>query len=207
MGAPVAATAALANTNTGRKILTAAVIAMLVIGGFIMTPLIAIPFAVAGAAASTTLTSVEGPAPAPAANGDWNYPVVGAYFKGRGFGHNPVAGCSYCSTNHMGYDMSQGCGATIYAAGPGTVLTAGSYQGYGNSVRIDHGDNVVTLYAHMQWNSLRVTTGQSVVAGTPIGAEGNTGKSFGCHLHYEVQRSGTPVDAQPFMAALGLPLK
>lgn len=207
MGAPVAAAVAAANTKAGRKMLTAAIVAVLLMGSFAMTPLIAVPLAVAGSAASTALTSTEGQVSAPATNGEWTYPVTGAYFKGRGFGHNPVRGCSYCSTNHMGYDMSQGCGATIYAAGPGTVITAGSYQGYGNSVRIDHGGDLVTLYAHMQWNSLRVSSGQIVTAGTPIGAEGNTGKSFGCHLHYEVRRSGTAIDAQPFMAALGLPLK
>ena len=91
--------------------------------------------------------------------------------------------------------MAQGCGATIYAAGPGEVITAGSYQGYGNTVRIDHGDEIVTLYGHMQWDSLRVSVGQQVTAGTPLGAEGNTGKSFGCHLHFEVRKSGTPVDS------------
>ena len=106
----------------------------------------------------------------------------------------------------MGYDMAQGCGATIYAAGSGTVITAGAYQGYGNTVRIDHGEGLITLYGHMQWSSLRVHRGESVTAGTPIGAEGNTGKSFGCHLHFEVRQGATPIDPQPFMAALGLPL-
>ena len=60
----------------------------------------------------------------------------------------------------------------------------------------------------MQWDSLRVSaSAQTVTAGTPLGAEGNTGKSFGCHLHFEVRKSGTPIDPEPFMAALGLPLK
>ncbi|KAF2418104.1 hypothetical protein B2K11_09475 [Microbacterium sp. B35-30] len=157
-----------------------------------------------GAAASTTETTTDG---APAVSGDWNYPLAGGYSKGRGFGHNPVTGCGYCSVNHQGYDMAQGCGATIFAAGPGRVITAGSYQGYGNTVRIDHGDDIVTLYGHMQWDSLRVSVGDDITAGTPIGAEGNTGKSFGCHLHFEVRRSGNPIPPEPFMAALGLPLK
>ncbi|MGC5172044.1 M23 family metallopeptidase [Microbacterium sp. DT81.1] len=205
MGALVAAAAALGNTRTGRRILTGAIVAVLLVVAFAKAPLVAIPLAVAGAGASTAVTSAH-PAPAPA-NGEWAYPLTGVYFKGRGFGYNPVKGCGYCSTDHKGYDMAQGCGATVYAAGPGTVLTAGTYQGYGNTVRIDHGDRLITLYAHMQWASLRVVVGQELVAGTPLGAEGNTGKSFGCHLHYEVQRSGTSVDPQPFMAALGLPLK
>jgi murein DD-endopeptidase MepM/ murein hydrolase activator NlpD len=87
------------------------------------------------------------------------------------------------------------------------VITAGAYQGYGNAVLIDHGGGLITLYGHMQWGSLRVAVSQSVTAGTPLGAEGNTGKSFGCHLHFEVRKSGTAVDPQPFMAGLGLPLK
>ena len=203
MGAPVIATAAL-NTRTGRKILAGALIGILLIIAFLLTPLIAIPFAIAGAAASTTVTRADA---GPVASGDWGYPLSGGYFKGRGYGYNPVQGCGYCSTNHQGYDMAQGCGSTVYAAGPGEVITAGSYQGYGNTVRIDHGGDLLTLYGHMQWNSLRVSVGQQVVAGTPLGAEGNTGNSFGCHLHFELRKSGTAVPPEPFMAGLGLPLK
>ena len=205
MGAPVAAAAALANTRTGRRVLAGAILAVMVVVAIVITPLIAIPFAIAGSAATAALPSTD--AAAPEVNGEWGYPLAGGYFKGRGYGYNPVVGCSYCSTNHKGYDMSQGCGATVYAAGPGTIITAGAYQGYGNTVRIDHGADVVTLYGHMQWSSLRVRDGQSVTAGSALGAEGNTGKSFGCHLHFEVQKSGTSVPPEPFMAALGLPLK
>jgi murein DD-endopeptidase MepM/ murein hydrolase activator NlpD len=178
------------------------VLGLLLFGAFLTTPLWAIPFAVAGAAASATSSTDA----APAVSGDWGYPMAGAYFKGRGFGHNPVLGCSYCSVDHQGYDMSQGCGATIYAAGPGTVVIAESHQGYGNTVLIDHGNEVTTLYGHMQWGSLRVTAGDTVTAGTPLGAEGNTGRSFGCHLHFEVRVDGRAIPPEPFMAALGLPL-
>lgn len=205
MGAPVTAAAALANTRTGRKVVTGVVIAILLAVAFVMTPLFAIPLAIAGSAATTVITSEQGSTPV--ASGEWGYPLAGTYFTGRGFGYNPVTGCSFCSTNHKGYDMSQGCGSTIYAAGPGVVVTAGPLSGWGNTVRIDHGDELVTLYGHMQWNSLRVTVGQPVTAGTPLGAEGNTGKSFGCHLHYEVLKSRTSVDPEPFMAGLGLPLR
>lgn len=205
MGAPLAAAAALARTRTGRKVAIGAVVALALVVGVLITPLIAIPLAVAGGLASSTATAVQGAVPA--VSGDWGFPLAGGYSKGRGFGYHPVAGCSYCSTNHQGYDMAQGCGATVYAAGPGEVITAGSYQGYGNTVRIDHGDRLVTLYGHMQWGSLLVSVGQQVTTGTALGAEGNTGKSFGCHLHFEVQKSGSSVDPEPFMAALGLSLK
>lgn len=205
MGAPVAVTLVLAKTRTGRWFLIGAVAVLMLIGAFVTLPLIAVPLAIAGSAASSSPVRAEGAGPA--ASGEWGYPLAGEYSKGRGFGYNPVDGCSYCSTDHQGYDMAQGCGATVYSAGPGTVITAGSYQGYGNTVRIDHGDELVTLYGHMQWDSLRVADGQTVTAGTPIGAEGNTGKSFGCHLHYEVRKSGTPISPESFMASLGLPLK
>ena len=203
MGAPLIAAAAL-NSRTGRKILAGALVVVALVAALALTPLVAIPFTVAGSAASTVPTKVEA---IPVASGHWGFPLSGGYSKGRGFGYNPVQGCGYCSTNHQGYDMAQGCGATIYAAGPGRVITAGSWQGYGNTVRIDHGDGLVTLYGHMQWGSLRVAVHDQVAAGTPLGAEGNTGKSFGCHLHFEVQKSGTPVAPEPFMASLGLQLK
>lgn len=203
MGAPVAAAAALANTRIGRKIAIGVLLFVALVGGMLLTPLIAIPFAVAG---EQVTHEVETKA-APVANSDWGYPLAGDYSKGRGFGYNPVVGCSYCSTNHQGYDMAQGCGATIYAAGPGRIITAGSFYGWGNTVRIDHGGGLVTLYGHMQWGSIRVSVGDAVEAGTALGAEGNTGRSFGCHLHYEVQQDGAAIDPQPFMATLGLPLK
>jgi len=203
MGAPVIAAAAL-NSRTGGKILTGALLILALVGALLLTPLVAIPFALAGSVTASVPTKGEA---APAASGEWGLPLAGGYSKGRGFGYNPVQGCGYCSTNHQGYDMAQGCGATIYAAGPGRVITAGAWQGYGNAVRIDHGGELVTLYGHMQWGSLRVSVGEEVAVGTPLGAEGNTGKSFGCHLHFEVQKSGTPVDPEPFMAGVGLQLK
>ena len=203
MGAPVTVATALANTRTGRRILVGALFIVVLVIAFLLTPLIAIPFAIAGQAVSTAAPN----GPLPAVNGAWGYPLAGSYSKGRGFGHNPVTGCSFCSIDHLGYDMAQGCGATIYAAGPGRVITAGSFSGWGNTVRIDHGDGLITLYGHMQWSSLRVSVGDDVTAGMPIGAEGNTGRSFGCHLHFEVIRDRVSIDPQPFMAALGLPLK
>ena len=203
MGAPVAVAAALAKTRTGRRVVIGAAALVLAASASALTPLIAIPFAVAGQSVTTAIEN----RPVPVANGDWSYPLAGDYSKGRGFGYNPVIGCSYCSTNHQGYDMAQGCGSTIFAAGPGRVITTGSLGGWGNTVRIDHGGGLVTLYGHMQWNSIRVAIGDEVAAGAPLGAEVNTGRSFGCHLHFEVQQNGSAVDPQPFMAALGLPLK
>ena len=52
----------------------------------------------------------------PAVSGEWGYPLAGDYSKGRGFGYHPVEGCSYCKSDHRGYDMDQPCGATVFAA-------------------------------------------------------------------------------------------
>lgn len=204
MPAPAVAPTALAQTRTGRRIAIGLLTLLILSTALVLTPLLAIPFAITGSAATTLATAQ--PLIGPSVAGSWGYPLAGRYSKGRGFGHNPVIGCSYCSVDHKGYDMAQGCGATIFAAGPGTVITAGYYFGYGNSVRIDHGDGLITLYGHMLDGSLKVAKGDQVQAGTPIGLEGKTGKSFGCHLHYEITHHGVQIDPQPFMAARGLPL-
>ncbi|WJL97030.1 M23 family metallopeptidase [Microbacterium sp. ET2] len=201
MPAPVTAIAALGRTRIGHKIAIGALTLVLLISAFAATPVIAIPLAIAG---SSVASGPDTTRPVPAANGDWGFPMAGPYSFGRGFGHNPVTGCGFCSVQHKGYDMSQGCGSPIFAAGPGTVLSAGALSGWGNTVRIDHGDGLITLYGHMQWGSLRVSEGQAVTAGTPLGAEGNTGRSFGCHLHFEVIHDGVSIDPVPFMAARGI---
>jgi murein DD-endopeptidase MepM/ murein hydrolase activator NlpD len=170
-------------------------------------------FLVAVAIGAVSVTHLEGStatiaatAAASAATGDWGYPLMGVYSKGRGSGYHPVPNCGLCSRYHRGYDMIQACGATVHAAGPGDVITAGASGGLGNAVRIDHGDGLVTIYGHMQWNSIVVSVGQHVTAGVPLGAEGTTGVSTGCHLHFEIQKDGTPVNPEIFMASIGLPL-
>ena len=206
MGVPVIAAAAL-NSRTGRRILTGAIGVLLLLLAFALTPLIAIPFAAAGQSASAAGSAYETGAQTPTVNGEWGYPLAGEYIEGRGFGYNPIHGCSFCSTNHKGFDMARECGATVYAAGPGRVVVARSYFGFGNAVRIDHGGGLSTIYGHLQWGSLRVHVGEKVIAGTPLGAEGNTGNSVGCHLHFEVRVNDRAIDAEPFMAARGLPLR
>lgn len=204
MGVPVIAVSALARTKTGRRAIVTILLVLAAFGAVLMTPLIAIPLAVAGQNVTDSATKSEDP---PEVKGEWGYPLAGPYSTGRGFGWHPVKDCAYCPKDHKGYDMDQPCGATIYAAGPGEVINAGSMPGWGNTVRVDHGGGVVTLYGHMQWESLKVHLGQPVTAGTPLGNEGSTGKSTGCHLHFEVQLNGVAIDPEPFMAARGLPLR
>jgi murein DD-endopeptidase MepM/ murein hydrolase activator NlpD len=92
---------------------------------------------------------------------------------------------------HTGIDISAPGGTSIYAADSGTVILARYYGSYGNCVIVDHGNNVVTLYAHM--SSIGVSTGQSVSRGQTIGYVGSTGASTGNHLHFEVRVGGSCV--------------
>ena len=85
---------------------------------------------------------------------------------------------------HSGMDFSAKTGTDIYATGNGKVTYAAWKQGYGNCVIIDHGYGFQTLYGHM--SKFKVRVGQKVTRGQVIGLVGNTGKSTGPHLHYEV---------------------
>ena len=85
---------------------------------------------------------------------------------------------------HSGMDFSAKIGTEIYATGDGKVIYSAWKQGYGNCVIIDHGYDFQTLYGHMSKYKVRV--GQRVTRGQVIGEVGNTGKSTGPHLHYEV---------------------
>lgn len=85
---------------------------------------------------------------------------------------------------HSGMDFSAKVGTEIYATGDGVVTFAAWKQGYGNCLMIDHGYGFQTLYGHM--SKYRKRVGQKVTRGEVIGEVGNTGKSTGPHLHYEV---------------------
>jgi murein DD-endopeptidase MepM/ murein hydrolase activator NlpD len=140
----------------------------------------------------------------PAGNGGWVRPNNGARTSGYGY-RNQICGSSYCSTSfHAGVDLAAGCGAGIYAAKAGTVEYAGYNGGYGNYIRINHGDGIGTGYAHIVNGGILVGNGQWVEAGQLIAQEGNTGNSFGCHLHFEVYVNGPTVNPIDFMAAQGI---
>jgi murein DD-endopeptidase MepM/ murein hydrolase activator NlpD len=89
---------------------------------------------------------------------------------------------------HSGMDFSVPTGTEIYATGDGVVIFSGWRQGYGNCIIVDHGYEFKTLYAHQSKNLVYV--GQQVTRGETIGLVGNTGKSTGSHLHYEVLLRG-----------------
>lgn len=91
---------------------------------------------------------------------------------------------------HTGMDFSAPVGTDIYATGNGKVIYSGWKQDYGNCIIIDHGFDFQTLYAHQSKNLVHV--GQVVTRGEVIGKIGNTGRSTGPHLHYEVLLRGRP---------------
>ncbi len=91
---------------------------------------------------------------------------------------------------HAGVDLRAASGSPIKAAATGVVIVAGWRSGYGNTVVIDHGGGVTTLYAHC--SSLYVHEGQSVKQGQTIAAVGSTGAATGPHLHWEVRKNGVP---------------
>lgn len=100
---------------------------------------------------------------------------------------------------HGGVDFRTPTGTVIRAAGAGRVVAAEYSGGYGNMVDIDHGNGVVTRYAHL--SAITAEAGQIVAAGDAIGAAGSTGRSTGPHLHYEVRVDDAPVDPMRFLRA------
>ncbi|MFE2770852.1 peptidoglycan DD-metalloendopeptidase family protein [Microbacterium resistens] len=111
-------------------------------------------------------------------------------------------GCS--SSFHRGVDLANGCGAPIYAAHDGWVEGAFWNGGYGNYIKIDHGDGIATGYAHIVDGGFAVSGGQWVSAGQVIAYAGNTGGSFGCHLHFEVYQWGDAINPIYFMEERGV---
>lgn len=93
---------------------------------------------------------------------------------------------------HAGMDFSANTGTPVYATGNGTIVKAGWESAYGNLIKVDHGFGYVTWYAHL--SKIKVRVGQKVVRGEVIGEVGNTGKSTGPHLHYEVHVKGKVVN-------------
>jgi murein DD-endopeptidase MepM/ murein hydrolase activator NlpD len=132
---------------------------------------------------------------APMGNGTFIRPVSGPITSGFGYRTDPVTGAT---AFHSGIDFGAACGTPIKAAGTGVILSAGfNGGGYGNMTLINHGGGLSTLYGHQ--SSIIVSVGQSVNQGQVIGYVGSTGKSTGCHLHFEVRVSGNPVNPTAYL--------
>src|SRR5262249_50458035 len=98
---------------------------------------------------------------------------------------------------HVGLDLKNEPGTPVLATAPGTVVYAGWMRDYGRVVEIDHGLGIHTRYAHLK--AITVKVGQKVDFRQEIGELGNSGRSTGPHLHYEVQVNGKPHDPMNFM--------
>lgn len=121
-------------------------------------------------------TGTAGPTAAPSSSappGVMGWPVRGTVTQE--FGHN----------GHPGIDIAAATGTPVGAATAGTVTQAGYNNGYGNSVILDHGAGITTLYGHL--SSIAVHTGDHLPAGGLLGAVGSTGHSTGPHLHFETR--------------------
>jgi murein DD-endopeptidase MepM/ murein hydrolase activator NlpD len=120
---------------------------------------------------------ISGPAP------EFAWPVQGWVISGFG---------QRSGRMHEGIDVPARPGTPIKASAPGSVVFAGRLGDYGNTVVIDHGFDLRSVYAHA--SSIRVRPGQRVSRGEPIATVGSTGRATGPHLHFEIRRAGEPTD-------------
>lgn len=123
------------------------------------------------------------------ATGDYIWPLPSGGYISCYFGGSDPGGKA-----HYAVDCAIARGTPIYAAGDGTIVTAGVHSSYGNYIVINHGGGHSTLYAHC--SALAVSTGQAVSKGQVIGYVGSTGYSTGNHLHFEFRVNG--VRKNPF---------
>lgn len=122
------------------------------------------------------------------------WPVQGYITSGFGWRRSPFGGGSEF---HEGIDIAAPYGTPIVATGAGTVIFSGWRDGFGNTVIVDHGFGFRTQYNHNQRNA--VTAGTQVKRGQVIAYLGNTGRSTGPHVHYEVILNGKPVNPWPYL--------
>jgi len=122
-----------------------------------------------------------------------------AYARAHGFCTRPGS-CPSGVYYYGGIDWMCPIGTPVHAAADGTVTEVGSTNiGYGRYVKIQHGDGLVTVYAHNSF--LNVIKGDKVKTGDIISMSGSTGNSTGPHLHFEVRKDGIPVDPELYLSS------
>ena len=125
-------------------------------------------------------------------------PVKDAFRWTSGFGYrNDPKGAG--NRLHEGTDLAAAYGTAIYATADGVVTEAGWSNGYGRLVKIKHAFGIETRYGHL--SQVRVEVGQKVSRGDRIGDMGNSGRSTGTHLHYEIRISGSAINPMTFIKA------
>ena len=130
----------------------------------------------------------------PAGGGSMIWPISGPITSEVGWRTHPIFGNARF---HSGLDIGGDYGMAIHAAQSGVVIEAGWIGGYGNTVMIEHGGGIVTLYGHNE--SLAVSVGQHVNQGDVIAYCGSTGNSTGPHCHFEVRVGGEPVSPWDYL--------
>ena len=116
-------------------------------------------------------------------------PVKGILTSGFGYRNDPV---THGRGDHQGVDIAAAPGQPVRASADGIVMRAGTMGGLGRAIYLAHGYGVTTRYGHL--SKIEVRPGQRVKRGDIIGRVGNTGRSTGYHLHYEVRQDGEPVN-------------
>jgi len=124
-----------------------------------------------------------------------SHPVDGPVGSGFGFRIDPFTGRAAL---HTGLDFPSDVGTAIHAAAGGMVIVSGPHPAYGNMIEIDHGNSLVTRYAHT--SKLLVSVGSLVKRGQKIAEVGNSGRSTGPHLHFEVMVAGVQQNPTRFLS-------
>ena len=136
----------------------------------------------------------RGTAGAPKYGGSMIKPAKGPITSSFGNRYHPIL---KKNRPHNGVDIGAANRSAISAAAAGVVIKAGWMNGYGNTVVIDHGDGISTLYGHC--SVIYVSEGQSVSMGQKVAAVGATGLATGPHLHFEVRKNGKPVNPMGYI--------
>jgi len=138
----------------------------------------------------------------PSFNGDWTvladapslWPLEGRVTSSFGEREDPINGEG---AFHAGIDIAAAYGSTVRAAADGDVTATRMGSGYGREVTIDHGHDVLTVYGHL--SAMIVVPGQHVTRGQVVGYVGQSGRSTGPHLHYEVRVHMVPVNPHKYL--------
>ncbi|MCP3992093.1 MAG: peptidoglycan DD-metalloendopeptidase family protein [Actinomycetia bacterium] len=144
--------------------------------------------------ADTAATPVAVPAPAEPSLLGYQWPVVGRISSPFGYRIHPVYGTRKL---HSGLDVAAPGGTPVTAASGGVVISSGWRGGYGNTVIIDHGAGISSLYGHL--SQLIVPVGAIVDRGDIVGLVGATGTATGNHLHFEIRLGGVATDPRPYL--------
>lgn len=123
-------------------------------------------------------------------------PISGNFRQSSGYGNrrDPFTGNR---AFHSGLDFAAPTGTTVLSAAHGVVSYVGERSGYGKVVEVDHGNGLISRYAHL--SAYIAQKGQRVITGTPIAKVGSTGRSTGPHLHFEVRRNDSALDPKAFL--------